>query len=248
MAEYPEGLLAGIDEAGRGPLAGPVVAAAVIFDPKKPVPAGLNDSKRMTHAAREKLYAAITRKALSFGIGSATAQEIDLYNVLEATRLAARRAYTALAMAPSVLATDCLELPWSPIPVYPIIKGDAICASIAAASILAKVTRDRLMLLYHAQFPQYRWDENKGYPSPSHYAALGEHGPCSLHRLSFSGVDFFSSELQWSPDGTALRQAIDSGCESPLALAARVASLAHRLPPLEVQALRDQLAAIPLSE
>lgn len=238
------GLVAGVDEAGRGPLAGPVVAAVVLFQPDCRRPTGLDDSKKLKPAERERLYAAIQRTASSYGIGVATPQEIDLLNILDATRLAARRALAQLTVKPALLVTDCLELPGSEVPVIPIIKGDAICSSISAASILAKVTRDRMMADYAAQFPEYNWAGNKGYPTPDHYAALQEYGPCTLHRLSFSGVTFFDREVRWSPLGLRLRERAESShsTESRLALRSEITSLAAQLPPLEVAEL---LALLP---
>lgn len=192
-------LVAGIDEAGRGPIAGPVVAAAVVFSFDKPRPVGLRDSKKLTERARERLYRQIRRQALTCGIGIATAQEIDLINILEATRLAALRAVSQLDPQPGALITDALTFTADPRPQLPLIKGDAKSSSIAAASILAKVTRDRLMTHYHRQFPEFGWASNRGYPTEEHYAAIAEHGPTVLHRLSFSGVGFFTVEPRRSP-------------------------------------------------
>jgi ribonuclease HII len=235
--------VAGVDEAGRGPLAGPVVAAAVIlpFDGRRPV--GLRDSKQLTARAREKLFGQIQRLAVSYGIGIATAQEIDLINILEATRLAARRALEQLNPAPAVLVTDALLLPKDDRPQLPVIKGDAVCMSISAASILAKVTRDRLMDAYAEEFPEFNWTANRGYPTPDHYEALATHGPTILHRLTFNGVGFFACEPHRSPTFLKLRPLIEgagTGAENSLeSLRALVESSARRLPPPDLAELRQ---------
>jgi ribonuclease HII len=198
--------VAGVDEAGRGPLAGPVVAAAVVFDLARPRPVGLDDSKKLSHAKRELLFEEIRKRALAYGIAEATPGEIDAINILEATRLAAKRALAMLDPAPGAIVTDALTLRHEPRPVLPIIKGDAKSASIAAASILAKVTRDRMMSRWAEEFPGYGWERNMGYPTAGHYAAIESLGPTTLHRLSFAGVTFFTVELRWSRTGAALRE------------------------------------------
>nr|MBI3613596.1 ribonuclease HII [Nitrospirota bacterium] len=180
-------LVAGADEAGRGPLAGPVVAAAVIL-PRRCVLRGLNDSKQVPEHERERLYEEITGRALALGVGQASAQEIDRVNILEATRLAMRRAIQVLSLQPDFLLTDALALPGLSVPQRPIIKGDGLSVSIAAASIIAKVTRDRVMLDYHRRFPRYNFQVHKGYPTPEHLRLLAEHGPCDIHRRSFRPV------------------------------------------------------------
>ncbi|MEQ8819383.1 MAG: ribonuclease HII [Sumerlaeia bacterium] len=190
---YGGGLVAGVDEAGRGPLAGPVVAAAVVFDLNRSRPAGLGDSKVLSCAQRARLEKAIKAKALAYGVGVADNREIDSLNILRATELAVARALEALARdfpgaVPVALVSDALRLPLEARPVVPLVKGDRRSASIAAASILAKEERDRLMDGYHERFPQYGWGTNRGYPTAAHYDALAEHGPCPLHRLSFRGV------------------------------------------------------------
>ena len=240
-------IVAGVDEAGRGPIAGPVVAAAVILPFEGRRPLGLNDSKKLNARDRERLFQQIQRMATAFGIGIATANEIDTVNILEATRLASLRAIDQLQPRPEALITDALELPTDPRPQLPLVKGDAISASIAAASILAKVTRDRMMDLYHEQFPKYGWDRNRGYPTEEHYAALGAHGPTVLHRLSFSGVGFFDSDLHRSPIFHRLRLRIDA--ERPMAaseraaLDAEIAEAAGQLPPPDHAELIALLAA-----
>lgn len=189
--------VAGIDEAGRGPLAGPVAAAAVILDPRK-LPKGLNDSKQLTCEAREEAFAAIVQRAVAIGIGLACAQEIDRINIREATFLAMRRALAALSLAPAHALVDGNALPPDLCcPAETIVKGDAKSMSIAAASIVAKVTRDRLMTRLHESHPHYGFHEHMGYATPAHLAALDMHGPCSFHRRSFAPVRaFFEPELK----------------------------------------------------
>ena len=182
--------IAGIDEAGRGPLAGPVVAAAVIL-PVRCRLAGVDDSKQLTEAERDRLYAVILEKAVGVGIGSADAHEIDSVNILEATRLAMRRALDNLAPAPDYLLTDAVTLPAVTVPGRPIIKGDALSLSIAAASIIAKVTRDRLMAAYHEAFPEYNFLSHKGYGTAEHLQQLARYGPCAIHRRTFAPVREF---------------------------------------------------------
>lgn len=179
--------IAGIDEAGRGPLAGPVVAAAVIL-PVHVRLVGVDDSKQLPEAERERLYPAILEKAVGVGIGVADAGEIDALNILEATRLAMRRAIENVAPSPDYLLTDAVILPEVRIPLRPIIKGDALSLSIAAASIIAKVTRDRLMAAYHERFPQYNFLSHKGYGTAEHLQMLAQFGPCSIHRRTFAPV------------------------------------------------------------
>jgi ribonuclease HII len=181
------GLLAGVDEAGRGPLAGPVVAAAVILDPRAPI-AGLADSKLLSPRRREALFDQIRARALCCAIASASTQEIDNLNILQATLLAMRRAVEALRLPPRRVVVDGNCTPSLTMPVAAIVGGDAKVAAISAASILAKVQRDRWCLELHAQYPHYGFDAHKGYPTPAHLAALRRHGPCAAHRLSFAPV------------------------------------------------------------
>lgn len=176
--------ICGIDEAGRGPLAGPVYAAAVILPAGCDIP-GLNDSKKLTEAKREALFDVICDRAVAFGIGSADEKEIDAVNILQATYLAMRRAVEALSVPCDFAMVDGNRMPPLPVPGRTIVKGDAQSASIAAASILAKVSRDRLMLQYARQYPAYGFEKHKGYGTKDHYAALEAHGPCPIHRLSF---------------------------------------------------------------
>lgn len=179
------GIVCGVDEAGRGPLAGPVCAAAVIL-PKDLEIEGLNDSKKLTDKKRRELYDVICEKAVAYGIAFANEKEIDQINILQATFLAMRRAVEQLSVRPDLALVDGNREPdFGAISVKTIIKGDSLSASIAAASILAKVTRDRLMEEYDAAYPQYAFAIHKGYGTKAHYAALTEHGPCEIHRLSF---------------------------------------------------------------
>lgn len=180
-------LVAGLDEAGRGPLAGPVVAAAVIL-PRRCQLAGLNDSKQLTEKERERLYDEIRRRAVGIGVGQASEREIDAMNILESTRLAMGRAIQALPLLPDCLLLDALELPAVHLPQRAIVKGDALSVSIAAASIVAKVTRDRLMDEYHLRYPQYNFRAHKGYGTAEHLRMLAAHGPCAIHRRSFRPV------------------------------------------------------------
>jgi ribonuclease HII len=181
------GLIAGVDEAGRGPLAGPVVAAAVILDDEQPI-AGLGDSKVLTERRRERLFDEIRAKALACCIAEASVEEIDRLNILQATLLAMRRAVEGLRLRPGLVLVDGNRLPTLPMPAEAIVKGDAKVPAISAASILAKVHRDRLCLQLHARFPSYGFDVHKGYPTPAHLAALGRHGASPEHRRSFAPV------------------------------------------------------------
>lgn len=183
----PEGLVCGIDEAGRGPLAGPVVAAAVILDPARPIP-GLNDSKKLSEKRREALAGDIREKALAWAVAEASVEEIDQLNILHATFLAMQRAVAALSVAPERAMVDGNRCPKLPIPVEAVVKGDGKIASIAAASILAKTVRDAGMLALHAIYPQYGFDRHMGYPTAAHFAALEAHGASPVHRRSFAPV------------------------------------------------------------
>lgn len=184
---HPPGLVAGVDEAGRGPLAGPVVAAAVILDDMKPI-AGLNDSKKLTSNRREVLYDEIRAKALCFCIAQASVQEIDEINILQATLLAMRRAVMGLRLKPVLVLVDGNQLPQIDVQAEAIVKGDSLVQAISAASILAKVTRDRWCERLDAQYPQYGFAGHKGYGTAAHLAALREHGATAEHRRSFSPV------------------------------------------------------------
>jgi ribonuclease HII len=183
----PAGLIAGVDEAGRGPLAGPVVAAAVILDDQNPI-AGLNDSKKLTAARRAQLFDEIRAKALCCSIAEASVAEIDQLNILQATMLAMRRAVEGLRLRPAQVLVDGNRIPVLNVPAEAIVKGDAKVTSIAAASILAKVHRDRLCDDLHARHPGYGFATHKGYPTPDHLQALQNLGPCPDHRQSFGPV------------------------------------------------------------
>lgn len=181
------GLTAGVDEAGRGPLAGPVVAAAVILDELHPIK-GLADSKKLTALRREQLYDEIQAKALCCSIALATVEEIDRLNILQATMLAMKRAVEGLRLRPHKVLVDGNRLPPLNILAEAIVKGDALVPAISAASILAKVYRDRWCAQYHLEFPQYGFATHKGYGTAAHLAALKEHGACPEHRKSFAPV------------------------------------------------------------
>ena len=179
--------IAGLDEAGRGPLAGPVVAAAVVLPTRCRI-IGCDDSKQLSESEREQLYHVIINRAVGIGVGSASEEEIDRINILEATRLAMRRAVAALSPQPDCLLIDAITLPGCAIPIRSIIKGDLLCLSVAAASIVAKVTRDRLMAGYHRLYPHYNFLSHKGYSTEEHLQLLATHGPCPIHRRTFDPV------------------------------------------------------------
>lgn len=176
--------ICGIDEAGRGPLAGPVVAAAVVL-PKDCQILFLNDSKKVSERKRELLFEEIKEKAVSYGIGTVSPEQIDEINILQATYEAMRQAIGGLSVQPDLLLNDAVTIPGVDILQIPIVKGDAKSISIAAASILAKVTRDQMMLQYDELFPEYGFARHKGYGTAVHIQALKEHGPCPIHRRSF---------------------------------------------------------------
>lgn len=196
IALYEQGysIIAGLDEAGRGCLAGPVVAAAVVLPLQLAQEevmtrfAGVNDSKQLTAQTRERLYEVITQHALTIGIGFGSATLIDEINILQATKYAMRAALTQLSLQPQALLLDALTLPDIILPQRPLIKGDARSLSIAAASIIAKVTRDRLMVELHQQYPVYGFDRHKGYGTQAHLAALHRYGATPEHRRSFAPV------------------------------------------------------------
>ncbi len=189
------GLIAGIDEVGRGPLAGDVVAAAVILDPTRPIP-GLADSKQLTEARREALCEIILAQALTFAVARATVEEIDNLNILQASLLAMHRAVTALHIQPDFIYVDGNRLPRWSYSAEAVVKGDSRIAAIAAASILAKVTRDRELVALDALYPGYGFAQHKGYPTPAHLQALRELGPCSIHRRSFAPVRDWLASLE----------------------------------------------------
>ena len=178
------GLICGVDEAGRGPLAGPVCAAAVILPPEAELP-GLNDSKKLSEKKREQLFPEIQRLALAWSVAFASVEEIEERNILGATMLAMNRAISGLSLKPELALIDGNRNQEIQVPSRCVVHGDARCASIAAASILAKVSRDRLMVELAREYPQYGFDRHKGYGTRAHYAALREYGPCPAHRPSF---------------------------------------------------------------
>lgn len=196
----PPGLLAGVDEAGRGPLAGPVVAAAVILDDARPI-RGLADSKLLTPLRRERLYESIMARALCVGVSQASVEEIDRLNILQATMLAMQRAVAGLRLPPQRVWVDGNRLPVLPVPGRAVVDGDAKVRAISAASIIAKVTRDRLCLELDARHPQYGFAGHKGYATPEHLAALRRHGPCCEHRQSFAPVRHWQADD--APGGAA---------------------------------------------
>lgn len=182
------GLVAGVDEAGRGPIAGPVVAAAVILHPDH-IPPDIQDSKKLSAAKREALFEAICKNAIAYGIAKASVAEIDTINILQASLLAMRRAVLQLSPPPSHALIDGNKIPTNlPCEATALVKGDSISLSIAAASILAKVTRDRLMNTLAEAHPFYDWQGNAGYPTPDHLKRLQQHGPSPHHRQSFAPV------------------------------------------------------------
>lgn len=189
MKEYERqyaayGLICGIDEAGRGPFAGPVVAGAVILDPEKEI-LYLNDSKKLSEKRREELYEEIMEKAIAVSVGIVDSRTIDEINILQATYLAMQKAIAGLAPQPGFILADAVTIPKITIPQTGIIKGDAKSISIAAGSIIAKVTRDRLMYEYDKKYPEYGFASHKGYGTAAHIAAIKEYGPLDIHRRSF---------------------------------------------------------------
>ncbi|MBP7401862.1 MAG: ribonuclease HII [Clostridia bacterium] len=178
--------VAGIDEAGRGPLAGPVVAAACVLDPDHPA-YGADDSKKLSPARRDILYDEIRSCCIAYAVGIADVETIERINILNATKEAMRQAVAGLAVRPERLLIDAVDLHGTGIPVVPIIRGDSLSVSIAAASILAKVTRDRIMTELDSTYPEYGFAQHKGYGTAAHYEALRRLGPCPVHRLSFLG-------------------------------------------------------------
>ena len=178
------GLICGVDEAGRGPLAGPVCAAAVVLPPETELP-GLNDSKKLSEKKREALFPEIQRLALAWSVAFASVEEIEERNILGATMLAMHRASAGLSLRPELALIDGNRNKEIEVPSRCVVHGDARCASIAAASILAKVSRDRLMVERAREYPQYGCEQHKGYGTKAHYAALREFGPCPVHRPSF---------------------------------------------------------------
>jgi len=190
-----ENYLAGIDEAGRGPLAGPVIAACVVFD-KDVVIEGINDSKKLSEKKRELLYDEIVTKALTYGIGIIDNEEIDKINILQATLKAMKTASEKLSITPDIILVDGNKSFYTNIPIKTVVKGDAKSFAIASASILAKVTRDRLMKKAAIKYPNYDWLNNKGYGTIKHIEAIKKYGPTPLHRMSFLGNILETKEKQ----------------------------------------------------
>lgn len=181
-------VIAGIDEAGRGPLAGPVVAASCLIDEGVLIP-GIDDSKKLTPQRREQLFQELTeQKGVAYGLGIVSAEEIDRINILQATIVAMQNSLEQLNKTPDYMLVDGLKLSYRDIPCQKIIRGDALSYVIAAASILAKVTRDRLMYQFHKEWPQYGFDQHKGYGTEQHIAAIKKHGPCKIHRRTFEPI------------------------------------------------------------
>ncbi|MGH8853335.1 MAG: ribonuclease HII [Telluria sp.] len=180
-------IVCGVDEAGRGPLAGPVFAAAVILDPARPIE-GLRDSKKLTEARREELAPLIKQQALAWAIAECSCEEIDTLNILHATMLAMRRAVEALATVPTIALIDGNRCPPMAIRAHAVVEGDDKVLAISAASILAKTARDALLVQLHAQYPQYCFDQHKGYSTALHLERLRAHGPSPVHRRSFAPV------------------------------------------------------------
>lgn len=195
--------IAGGDEAGRGPWAGPVSAAMVIL-PEEPCIVGLNDSKKLTRQQRQKLFIEIKEKAIAYGIGWASAEEIDRLNILEATRLAFKRAFEQLNPAPDYIILDFIKLPWLTVPHEAFAKGETLSASVAAASILAKEARDIEMERLALQYPEYEFEKHKGYGTAAHIKALKQYGPCSLHRMSFKPIKALLSPEKEEPKDVGL--------------------------------------------
>jgi ribonuclease HII len=237
-------LIAGIDEAGRGPLAGPVVAAAVILPHGRRIP-GVRDSKVVPAPKRIRVFDAIINGALDLAVGIVSAEIIDRINILEASRLASYIAVKRLRLQPEVVLTDALVLKRLPMPHMAIIHGDARCYSIAAASIVAKVVRDRLMTSYHQEYPQYGFLNNKGYKSQLHFSALERCGPSTLHRRTYRGVCWFDQVTIRSRTYEAFAERI-AGCRSGMELEeirATISLLRHYLPTIERQELNKLIAA-----
>ena len=243
--------LAGVDEAGRGPLAGPVVAGAVVLPPGLYLP-GLTDSKKLSARRRDQFFEAIQSQALAVAAVAVSAETIDVINILNATRLAARLALDALPGGADLIALDALTLAGETRPQVSLVRGDSTSQSIAAASVVAKVTRDRLMARYDAEFPEYGFIAHKGYGVAAHLQTLRDIGPCSIHRMSFSGVCFFDQSWRPSRFYRALEAELAGrgGPPAPLGplgppeaagLLERVESQAAFLPDREIVALRAMI-------
>jgi ribonuclease HII len=234
----------GIDEAGRGPLAGPVVAAAVIFPPDFRMD-GLADSKQLAPERRRELAQEIRASALAVGVGMVSADEIDRTNILSATYRAVWHAVEQLDVQPDYFLTDYLRLAWADGPVEPLVRGDQRCASIAAASIIAKVARDDLMCDYDGEYPGYGFAAHKGYGTQAHLEALRALGPTTIHRLTFRGVCWFEAQLRRSKTFDYLREVIGAIGSEKVARLVRLAmdGTALRLPPREMKEIEALYAS-----
>ncbi|MDT7540144.1 MAG: ribonuclease [Acidobacteriota bacterium] len=201
-------LIAGLDEVGRGALAGPVVAAAVVLDPALPLPAGLNDSKKLTRLQRERIAEELKTSAVCYAVGLISHEEIDRTNILIATRGAMMQALHKLCHPAEYLLIDALQLREVALPQRAIIGGDACCASIAAASVIAKTYRDALMREYDLEYPHYGFARHVGYGTREHWAALREHGACAIHRRSFRGVILEEIESELTAESVEARREV----------------------------------------
>jgi len=232
--------IAGVDEAGVGPLAGPVIAAAVILPARLPLP-GIQDSKTLSSRRRSELEPLIKKHALAIGIGEADVEEIKEQNIFQASLRAMQRALFQLNLPPDYVLVDARHIPDIPWPQQKIIHGDALSQSIAAASILAKEHRDRLMCDYDRQYPQYGFRKHKGYPTPAHQRALLEHGPCPIHRTSFRSLDDFTGychPLYYQIKSEIHQAGNQKDCHG---LATRLAECSSRLSSAENHKLRELL-------
>ena len=215
-------LIAGVDEVGRGPLAGPVVACAVVMPPTARAIAGVDDSKRLAPAERERLAARIRARALALGVGAASAREVDALNIYHATVLAMRRALARLPVRPDHVLVDGVPLRTLGVEHTAVVKGDALCHAVACASIVAKVTRDRLMATLARRYPGYAWERNAGYGTPTHWAALRELGPTCHHRRSFlrpvqTELALGPAAAPAPPDDAAVGGSVDGRVDVPVA-------------------------------
>jgi len=233
-------VLAGVDEAGRGALAGPVVVGVVALDAEA-LFEGLDDSKQLSEARREALFPQICERARGVAIGWATAEEVDRINVLEATLLAARRALDVLPVRPQLVLTDYLKIRGLDVPVEPLVKGDARSQAIAAASVVAKVTRDRWMRRYDTEYPEYGFAGHKGYGAQGHLDALEREGSSTLHRHSFRGVDWFDREYRISRSLGRLFDALPTGGLDETESRERWLSVGYALPEYEERLFREAL-------
>jgi ribonuclease HII len=214
-------LIAGVDEVGRGPLAGPVVACAVVMPPERRAMPGIDDSKQLTAKKREKLVGKILANAISVGIGAASVREIDRFNILQASHLAMRRALRRLTVTPNHVVVDGRAVRTLEMPHTAVVRGDARCYSIACASIVAKITRDRVMRALGARYPLYHWEENVGYATAYHLRGINDHGVTPHHRRSFLPVrqlslDFSAADLEIILDPDQMSRLIADAASLPL--------------------------------